>query len=91
MVTQRSQGWIDGCEDGAAIPSRQQEICDGGDDADVGLGPDLLERDTDGPVPDVVDDLGALHGLAGAHIKGRHVPPNVTIAYDGVEPTLSHS
>ena len=90
-MVQGSQDWIDGRKDGAAIPSRQQEICDGGDDADVGLRPHLLERDADGPVPDVVDDLGALHGLAGAHSKGRHVPPNVTIAYDGVEPTLSHS
>ena len=58
---------IDRREDGPTVPTGNEHLGDGGDDADIGLGlntsQSLLKRDAN-----VVDDLGLLHARAGSDV-----------------------
>ena len=49
---------VDGREDGATVPASQQEVGDGGHDADGGVWPHAGENSTDRTRAIVIDDLG---------------------------------
>ena len=89
-VAKGRQRWIDGGEDSPTVSPRDQQVCDGSDDADLGLGPHFLKSHVDRTVAEVVDDLGGLHGLAGGHVESGHIPANVAISDDSKKPANRH-
>ena len=74
-----TQGRIDRSKDGATVATGQDEVGDGCHDTHGRLGANLLESGVDRPIPDEVNDLGALHGLSGGDIQGGHIPANVSV------------
>ena len=54
---------VDWREDGTTVPASQQEVGDGGHDADGGVWPHAGENSTDRTRAIVIDDLGWLHSL----------------------------
>ena len=76
---------LDGVQDGvhwrvegAAESNSQNLIGEKRQDADCGLGPNLLKRMLDGVAE--VDDLGSLEDLAGGHVEAGHISGDVGIA-----------
>ena len=73
------QSWIDRREDGPAIASGKQKVSDGGHDANVRLGTNLLKRDINRGVADKIDDLGVFHRLPGCDVQGGHIPADIPV------------
>ena len=71
---------VDGREDGTTIPASQQEVGDGGHDADGGVWPHAGENSTDRTRAIVIDDLGRLHAGTGGNVQAGHVATHVPIA-----------
>ena len=78
---------VDRGEDGSTITAGNKGFGDRGEDADVGLGPDLLQSLIDWTQPEVVDDLGILHSLTRSDVESSHIPSNVGVADDGDHPS----
>ena len=82
MVTQRSQGWIDGREDGAAVATADQSLGDHGNNQDLGIGVDLPQGALQGRQGGTVDDLRPLHDLTRSDVERSHVPTNIRVSDD---------
>ena len=67
----------------ATVPAGQEQVGQSSNDADSGVGPDLLERVVERPWSNIVDHLRSLHSFAGSNVQSGHISPNVTITDDG--------
>ena len=83
---QRTQDRVDRCKDSAAVAVGHDGVCEGGDDADGWLSPNLVQRLINGSQTQVVDDLGSLHGLPGGDVEASPVPSDIDIPDEGDQP-----
>ena len=79
----RIQNRINRGKDGAAVAVGHDGVCDGSEDADGGLGSDLVQGLVNGWQPQEVDDLGILHSLSWCDIQSGHVAPDICVTDDG--------
>ena len=75
---QRTQDRVDRCKDSAAVAVGHDGVCDGGDDADGWLSPNLVQRLINGSQTQVVDDCSVF--MASLEAMLRPVQFRLTLA-----------
>ena len=85
-----AQDWVDRREDGAAVPIGEEEFGHGGQDENVGLGPNLVQGLVKAHQSWTIDDLCSLHTLPRRDVHTDHVAANVSITDHGEKSANRH-